>query len=125
MPVAKAGILLAITSMERVSEVVAHDLRFRRFLPEAVVFELPDLVKNSRFQHGSEKSFHASLPEYADLCVVNCLREYQKRTKEFRTRISSLESNRLLLSYIRPHKPITSDTLTRWVVEFLKNAGCF
>ena len=108
MPVAKAGILLAITSMERVSEIIAHDLklRFRRFLPKGlVVFELPDLVKKSRLQHGFKKSLHASFPEHPDLCVVNCLREYEKRTMEFRTRISSLESNRLLLSYIRPISP--------------------
>lgn len=119
----KFGILLAITSLERVSEVVAHDLRFRRFLPEGVVFELPELVKKSRFQHGFKKSFHAGFPENPNLCVVNCLREYEKRTKGFRTQVGSSKSNRLLLSYIRPHKPITSDTLSRWVVEFLKNAG--
>ena len=119
----KLGVLLAITSMERVSEIVAHDLRFRRFLPEGVVFELPEFVKKSRFLHGFKKSFHASFPENPKLCVVSCLREYEKRTKEFRPQISSSESNRLLLSYIRPHKPITSDTLSRWVVEFLKSAG--
>jgi hypothetical protein len=119
----KLGILLAISSVERVSEIVAHDLCFRRFLPEGVVFELLDLVKKSRFLHDFKKSFHASFPESPDLCVVNCLREYEKQTKEFRTHIDSTKPNRLLLSYIRPHKPITSDTLSRGVVEFLKDAG--
>ena len=93
----KLGVLLAITSMERVSEVVAHDLRFRRFLREGVVFELPDLVKKSRFQHGFKKSFNASFPENPELCVVSCLQEYEKRTKEFRPQISSSESNRLFI----------------------------
>lgn len=64
-----------------VSEVVAHDLRFRHFLPEGVVFELPDLVEKSRFQYGFKKSFHASSPENPILCIVNCVREYEKRTK--------------------------------------------
>ena len=45
----KLSILLAITSMERVSEIVAHDLRFRSFLPEGVVLELPELVKKIPF----------------------------------------------------------------------------
>lgn len=79
----KLGVLLALTSVERVSEVVAHDLRFRRFLPEGVVFELPELVKKSRFQHGFKRSFHASFPENTNLCAVNCLWEYEKRTMEF------------------------------------------
>ena len=80
----KLGTLLAITSMERVSEIVARDLRFRGFLPEGVVFELVDLVKKSRLQHAFKKSLHVRFPEHPNLCVVNCLREYEKRTKEFR-----------------------------------------
>ena len=39
----KLGFLLALTAMERVSEVVSHDLRYRRFHPEGVTFALPDL----------------------------------------------------------------------------------
>ena len=32
----KLGFLLALTAMERVSEVVSYDLRYRRFVPEGV-----------------------------------------------------------------------------------------
>ena len=53
----------------------------RRFLPEGVVLELPDLFKKSRLQRGFKKSFHASSPENPILCIVNCVREYEKRTK--------------------------------------------
>ena len=96
-------------------------VRYRRFIPEGVVFELPALVKKSRFQHSPKTSFHAGFPENSKLCVVNCLQEYEKRTISFRSEQD--DSNRLLLSYIRPHKPITSDTLSRWILEMLKNAG--
>ena len=34
----KSSILLALTTMDGVSEVVAHDLRFRQFSPEGVSF---------------------------------------------------------------------------------------
>ena len=37
----KLGFLLAVTSMDRVSEVVSHDLRVRCFSPEGVSFQLP------------------------------------------------------------------------------------
>ena len=43
----KLGFLLALTAMERVSEVVSHDLRYRCFIPEGVTFALPDLTKKS------------------------------------------------------------------------------
>lgn len=44
----KLGFLLSLTAMERVSEVVSHDLRYRRFIPEGVTFALPHLTKKSR-----------------------------------------------------------------------------
>ena len=119
----KLGVLLGLTSLERVSEIVAHDLRFRRFLPEGVVFDLPDLTKKSRFQNSLKTSFHASFPSNPKLCVVNCLHEYGKRTKNFRPLPDESKPNKLLLSYIRPHKPISSETLSRWVVAFLSESG--
>lgn len=41
----KLAILFMLTSAERSSEVQAHDLRFRKFLPEGVLFNLPELTK--------------------------------------------------------------------------------
>ena len=119
----KLGVLLGLTSLERVSKIVAHDLRFRRFLPEGVVFDLPDLTKKSRFQNSLKTSFHASFPSNPKLCVVNCLHEYEKRTKTFRSSPDNTKPNKLFLSYIRPHKPISSDTLSGWVVDFLSDSG--
>lgn len=51
--------------------------------------------------------------------------EYEKRTMGFRIQSDTSKPNRLLLSYIRPHKPISSDTLSRWEdgIEFLKDSG--
>ena len=34
--------------MDRVSEEVSHDLRFRRFSPEGVFFQLPFLTKKTK-----------------------------------------------------------------------------
>lgn len=42
----KLVMLLAVTSAERSSELAAHDLRFRRFYPEGVVFNLPCLTNS-------------------------------------------------------------------------------
>ena len=89
-----------------------------------MVFDLPDLTKKSRFQNSLKTSFHASFPSKFKLCVVNCLPEYEKGTKTFRSPPDNTKPNKLLLSYIRPHKPISSDTLrSRWVVDFLSDSG--
>ena len=76
----KLGVLLGLTSLERVSEIVAHDLRHRRFASEGAVFHLTELTKKSRFQCSPKTSFHARFPINSKLCVVNCLRKYEPRT---------------------------------------------
>ena len=54
--------------------------------------------------------------------MVNCLQKYEFRTKDLRPSPDLSKPNKLLLSYIRPHKPISSKTLSRWVVT-LSEAG--
>ena len=53
----KLGFLLAVTSMDRVSEVVSHDLRVRRFSPEGVSFQLPFLTKKTKVGQSLKTSF--------------------------------------------------------------------
>ena len=63
----KLAMLLALTSAERSSELAAHDLRFRRFYPEGVVFNLPCLTKSIRSGKNLKQSFHTSFPEDKNL----------------------------------------------------------
>ena len=118
----KLGFLLALTAMERVSEVVSPDLRYRRFHPEGVTFALPDLTKKSRAGQDLKTSFHASFEENPNLCVVKCLKVYEHRTSEFRP-LDPSKPNKLLLSYIRPHKPISGASLSRWLKDIISRAG--
>ena len=90
----KLGLLLALTAMERVSEVVTHDLRYRYFSPEEVTFQLTELTKKSRVGHGLKSSFHASFPNNSRLCVVEYLKEYEHRTLHF-----DLQSHPSLTNY--------------------------
>ena len=108
--------------MERVSEVVSHDLRYRRFVPERVTFALPDLTKKSRAGLDLKTSFHASFEENPNLCVVKCLRVYEHRTSVFRS-LDPSKPNKLLLSYICPHKPISSASLSMWLKDIISRAG--
>ena len=44
----KLGLLLALTAIERVSEVIAHDQRYRHYSCDGLTFHLPELTKKSR-----------------------------------------------------------------------------
>ncbi|KAL9978098.1 hypothetical protein ACROYT_G015579 [Oculina patagonica] len=52
------------------------------------------------------------------LCIVECLQEYIVRTKPLRG-----EETQLLISFVKPHKAVSKDTIGRWVKCVLTNAG--
>ena len=54
------------------------------------------------------------------MCPLTVLKHYLARTKELRTPETS---DQLLISYTAPHKPVAGDTIRRWIVLALKNAG--
>ena len=52
------------------------------------------------------------------LCVIRCLREYLQRTKKDRGEIDYL-----LITTIRPFRPVKHDTIGNWVTNTLKDSG--
>lgn len=51
------------------------------------------------------------------LCVITHLTEYLKRTMDKRS------DEALFISYQKPHKKVSKDTISRWVKEMMINAG--
>ena len=51
------------------------------------------------------------------LCVIQNLSTYLARTREHRT------GNELFISYQKPFKPVSKDTITRWVNDVMSKAG--
>ena len=59
------------------------------------------------------------LPYHTDvrLCVVRALRRYIERTAEIR------KSQLLFVSYVKPHKAVSRDTISRWVLHTMRVSG--
>ena len=117
----KLAALLALTSPERSSDLKLLDLRFMRILPEGVEFKLPGLTKTS-----SEVSsvFFAKYVDCDDLCVLRCLQCYILRTSStFRPLPDPETPSQLLISYHRPHGPVKSCSIARWIKSVLDSAG--
>ena len=114
--------LLALTAPDRASSLAAHDLRFRYFHPEGVQFKLPELTKTARQGQNPKYCFHASFPKNKHFCVFKCLQEYEAKTFQWRPQDPS-KPNKLLLSHINPHKPVSPATLTRWLKELIQQTG--
>ena len=64
--------------------------------------------------------FFGAFPYDKRLCVVECLKEYEQRIQKFR---ETTQEKPLFLSYVRPHKLVTSQRLAHWVKDLLRNAG--
>ena len=115
----KLAMLLSLTAPDRSSDLVKRDLRYRTFHPEGVSFNLHGLSKTSRPGDPPKVSFHAAFPSDVDLCPVECLKCYEALTSAFRPIDPSLP-NQLFLSYIRPHSPVTSSSVARWIKSILE-----
>ena len=85
---------------------------------DKVVFEIRDLLKQSRpnYHKGSLEMTCFSANE--NICVVHTVYDYLERTKNIRGNCS-----KLLISYQKPFKPVSKDTISRWLKMVLSKAG--
>lgn len=61
------------------------------------------------------------LLEYSEdknICVVSHLHRYLKLTEIVRG-----DCNKLFISYVKPHKAVSKDTIARWLKEVLQQSG--
>ena len=80
----KLILLMSLTLASRTSELQALDLRFRHFKPEGVLFRLASLTKKRKIGSSPKECFFRGFPEDSNLCVVQCLCQYEKVTQPFR-----------------------------------------
>ena len=76
------------------------------------------LAKQSRPGKPLKEFFFPKFSENQKLCPVFFLDLYIKRTASLRG-----ESSQLFISFIRPHHPVTSSTIARWLKETIGAAG--
>ena len=118
----KLETLAALTSAARSSSVHKMDLRFRQFKSNGVLFKIPELTKCSGPKRPLKELFLVSFPPDRRLCFVKYLKRYEKVTERLRNN-SNYNSSRLFLSYIKPHRPVSSSTIARWVKSVLTLSG--
>ncbi|MPD03743.1 hypothetical protein E2C01_099393 [Portunus trituberculatus] len=56
------------------------------------------------------------------LCVLKILKEYIKRTDELHTGPGNVDG-KLLISYVKPHRSISKDTVAQWLKTMLAKCG--
>jgi len=111
--------LMALARPSRSADLVRLDLRGYRSSPEGVSFTPTALSKQSRPGKTLTEFFFPRFRDDVRLCPVTSLQLYIKKTKPLRAE----QFHQLFISFIKPHKPVTSSTIARWLKETLSAAG--
>ena len=111
---------MAITNADRASDLHLLDLNFRYFTEDGVSFQMPGLSKTRRSGPPREVLYR-KFDEHQNICPVLTIREYEKRTSELRK--PTPEKDPLFIAITKPHKPVVSSTISRWMKNMMAEAG--
>ena len=112
----KLVMLLGLTRPFRSADLASLQLDRCHYKPEGVEF-LPSALAKQSSQGRILREFF--FPSFPNLCPVEMLRQYESATAELRPK----DTTRLSVAIVRPHKPVASCTIARWLREALTLAG--
>jgi hypothetical protein len=98
------------------------DIRYMRHYPEGVKFLHIRYFKRSH-QGNLGESVYPKFDQDSRLCPVECLTAYLAKTSEFHLSSSDNMQQLLFLAQKKPHKPVSSATLSRWLKDVIHLAG--
>ena len=110
--------LLALTRPSKSANLSKLDLKGYRNTPEGAVFHPSDLSKQSRQGKDLKQFFFPQLSYNQKHCPVFSQENYIHATQPLQG-----DSSHLFTSFIKPHHPITSPTVARWLKEVIHEAG--
>ena len=112
----KLAVLLLLVTSQRGQTILNLSIKNLE-LANPVVFKMQKLLKHNRLGDPLDCITLQRFPECPKLCVVRTLKTHLKRTSKIR------KDDQLLLAYVQPHRAISRDTLARWTLVVLQQAG--
>ncbi|VDI21258.1 Hypothetical predicted protein [Mytilus galloprovincialis] len=116
----KLTMLLALTSASRSSDIQKLDMDYMNVRTNEIIFTMVKLTKTRKT--GSQPyqiTFLAPSRRMTIFNVVQCILDYIDKTVSLRPN----ECNQLIISFIKPHKPVKSCTIAHWLKRMLESAG--
>ena len=115
----KLVVLLALTRPSRFNDIANLSLKAMRVLPDGVQFNPVCLSKQSCPSRPLKPFIFPSFSSDKRLCPKKALQAQQQGQSP----LGGEGKDKLLLSYVKPHSPISSCSVARWIVTLLKLAG--
>ena len=114
----KVVMLLALLSRQRRQTLHALYMNSMQLTLDKCTFSISTLLKTSRIGHHLKPiEFLAFKPNTA-LCIAKHVTCYIEQTRPLR-----LSQTQLLISYQKPYKAVSADTISRWLKTVLNLAG--
>ena len=111
--------LLLLLSGQRAQTIHLLSIASMELSPTRCVFQVEEKVKQSRVGYHIAPIVYEEYPKEPALCILTYINEYIKRTQKFR----KPDHSQLLVSYVKPNKPVSRETIARWCKSVLKSAG--
>ena len=114
----KLAMLCSLVTGQRIQSLHLMSLDHMSKGPDHCVFHIQDIVKQSAPGRKQPELIIPVFRAEPKLCVFSHLMEYLHRTEKLRG-----EEKRLFVSYIKPHKWVSKDTIVRWIKSVMESAG--
>lgn len=115
----KLVILLALCTAHRSQTFSLIKVNNIKISHSGVKIIIADVLKTSAVGREQPILFLPYFEENKAICPATVLKDYLVKTKHIR----SETSQNLLLTYKRPHKPATTQTISRWIKQTLAECG--
>ena len=114
----KTVMLMALVRPCRSADLASLDLQSIRMKPEGVSISCHGLAKQARPGKQLKDFFFPSFAQEPALCPVQALKKYCQRTKSIRQGTTGS----VFIATTKPHKPVSSATIARWIKSTLSQA---
>ncbi|XP_050707606.1 uncharacterized protein LOC126992815 [Eriocheir sinensis] len=118
----KLVMLMALTQAARVQTLHLLVLNGITIGDDFISVPLGGILKQGRPSYNIRRIKFQAYPKDASLCVCETLKCYIKATQEHR-QITQLNDIKLFISFIKPHKAVSKDTIARWLRTMLNMSG--
>ena len=114
----KLTMLLAITTSQRIQTLKVLSSNNESLKADQCCFKFDVLLQTSQPRKHLNNVVLASYPKSKNLCPIKHLQAYLEKTSALRG-----THTQLLVSYRKPHNPVSTDTLARWIKAVMGKAG--
>ena len=118
----KLVMLMALTQAARVQTLHLLGIPIQVDKQDSISVPLCGAIKQCRQNFNVRVIQFRAFPQDNSLCVCTTLHHYLDRTSGLR-QVTLCENAKLLISFVKPHRPVSGSTIARWIKTIMCRSG--